>query len=293
MDTTVDSVFAEDENYREPIATSTPAPNHPHFGIKCRSNLSPTLDDLTEIVEEKEEILDADSDYNLKRLRLKIKRCTSMAKLLVVLTNNESTIEKREKGKFEQCVRKVKKFKKKRKEAESDNEKRKLLRKMKLTLIKDLNLEIDEKSVEQKQITKPKEKQIMFSVSSKKELRQAIKDTAKKRQGMKKLQQKIIQNKRKFMVAGQTYKMKPSSVEKLKRIVRMLEMKKNNPREDWVILVNKLVTLFKQEMLASGGDCKLKRKKTSQIDSSEKDANSSTKKKSQGFRKKKKKVIVD
>ena len=289
------SVFTEDENYREPIATSTPAPNHPHFGFKCRSNLSSSLDDLTEIVEEEKEILDADTDYNLKRMRLKIKRCTSMAKLLVVLTNHEITIEKREKGKFEQCVRKVKKFKKKRKEAESDNEKRKLLRKMKLTLIKDLNLEIDEKSVEQKQITKPKEKQIMFSVSSRKELRQAIKDTAKKRQGMKKLQRKIIQNRRKFMVAGQTYKMKRSSVEKFMRIARMLEMKKNNPREDWVVLVNKLVTLFKQEMLGtsgSGGDGKLKRKKTSPIDSSEKDVNSSIKKKSQGFRKKKK-VIVD
>ena len=187
-----------------------------------------------------------------------------MAKLLVVLMNNKSTIEKREKGKFDECVRKVKKFKKKRKEAESDSEKRKLLRKMKLTLIRDLNLKLDDKSVEQKQVLKPKEKKIMFSVSSKKELRQAIKDVAKKRQGMKKIQQKITRNKRRFVVAGQTYKMKSSSVEKFQRIVRMLEMKKNNPREEWVVLVNKLVTLFKQEMsgtLASGGDGKPKRKK--------------------------------
>ena len=300
MDTAVDSALAEDENYTEPIATSTPAPNHPHFGINCRSNLSPSLDDLTEIVEEKEESLDVDTDYNLKRLRLKIKKCTSMAKLLVVLMNNKSTIEKREKGKFDECVRKVNKFKKKRKEAESDSEKRKLLRKMKLTLIRDLNLKLDDKSVEQKQVLRPKGKKIMFSVSSKKELRQAIKDAAKKRQGMKKLQQKITQNKRRFAVAGQTYKMKSSSVEKFQRIVRMLEMKKNNPREEWVVLVNKLFTLFKQEIsgtLASGGDCKPKRKKnlkqTSPVDSSKKDVESAVKKKSGSFRKKKKKGIVD
>ena len=296
----MDSVPAEDENYTEPVATSTPAPNHPHFGIKCGSNLSPSLDDLTEIVEEKEESVDDDTDYNLKRLRLKIKRCTSMAKLLVVLMNNESTIEKREKGKFKQCVRKVKIYKKKRKEAESDSEKRKLLRKIKLTLIRNLNLELDNKSVEQKQIPKPKERKIMFSFSSKKELRQTIKDAAKKRQGLKKLQQKIIENKRKFIFAGQTYKMKPSSVEKLKRIVRMVEMKKNNPREEWVVLVNKLVTLFNQqisETSVSGGGGKPKRKKnlkqTSPIDSSKKDVDSSVKKKAQSFRKKKKKRIAE
>ena len=74
MDTTkVEGVHEEDDNYRQPMATSTPAPNHPRFGAHVKSDVIPLLEDLTEIIDQKEETFNASTDFNLKKLRLKNK----------------------------------------------------------------------------------------------------------------------------------------------------------------------------------------------------------------------------
>ena len=204
MDTTnMEGVYEEDENYRQPIATSTPAPNHPRFGAHLKSDVIPLLEDLTDINEGKEETFSVSTDFYKKKLRLKVKKCKSLPKLLVILTNNKSTIDSKGKEKFEHCLRKVKRLKKKGREVELD-EKEKLLKKAKKILVKELSLELDEKPVPVKQNKKEKPRGIqknLFVVANKKELRQIISDAAKKQLGMNKVLEKLLQNHGNFEVA--------------------------------------------------------------------------------------------
>ena len=145
------------------------------------------------------------------------------------------------------------------------DEKAKLLRKAKIVLIKELCLDLHEEPALQKRKEKPGRLQKnMFAVASKKELRQVISDAAKKQLGLKKLTEKLLHNKGKFEVAEKTYRIKSSSLEKINGIVRKLYLKKGCSRANLLIIVNKLVALFKHEIAAAASDecnCKNERRK--------------------------------